>query len=97
MLFKKAGLLGPQLLVQIDHDDFNGKNQEINQNLHQSESVNDLKKNKACTSTIVTMNIKEKMFLVGDIFMRKYYTIFDRDQNRVGIAKSKGYTETPVE
>jgi hypothetical protein len=28
------------------------------------------------------------MFLVGDVFMRKYYTIFDRDQNRVGLSKS---------
>ena len=35
----------------------------------------------------------KKMFLVGDVFMRKYYTIFDRDKNRVGLAKSKGYIE----
>lgn len=28
------------------------------------------------------------MFLVGDIFMRKYYTIFDRDNDRIGLAKS---------
>jgi hypothetical protein len=31
------------------------------------------------------------MFLVGDVFMRKYYTIFDRDNNKVGLAKAKGY------
>ena len=38
------------------------------------------------------MKIKDDMFLVGDNFMRKYYTIFDRQQNRVGLANAKGYT-----
>ena len=28
------------------------------------------------------------MFIVGDLFMQKYYTIFDRDQNRIGMAKA---------
>jgi len=46
---------------------------------------------KACASTIMTMDIKKKMFLVGDVFMRKFYTVFDRDQNRVGLATAKGY------
>jgi len=43
---------------------------------------------KACASKIMTMDIKEKMFLVGDIFMRKYYTIFDRDNDKVGLAEA---------
>jgi hypothetical protein len=41
-----------------------------------------------CASTIMKMDIKKEMFLVGDVFMRKFYTIFDRDNNRVGIAKA---------
>jgi hypothetical protein len=40
----------------------------------------------ACASTIMTMNISKNMFLVGDVFMRKYYTIFDRDNDRIGLA-----------
>jgi len=40
----------------------------------------------ACASTIMHMDIKKSQFLVGDVFMRKFYTIFDRDNDRVGLA-----------
>ena len=32
------------------------------------------------------MNLKNDMFVLGDIFMRKFYTVFDREHDRVGFA-----------
>ena len=42
----------------------------------------------ACASTVMAMDISKDQFLVGDIFMRKYYTVFDRDNDRVGLAEA---------
>lgn len=41
-----------------------------------------------CSSTIMRMDISKDMFLVGDIFMRKFYTVFDRENDRIGLAES---------
>jgi hypothetical protein len=41
-----------------------------------------------CSSTIMMMDVHSEMFLAGDIFMRKFYTIFDRDNNKVGLARA---------
>ena len=46
------------------------------------------KGNHACASTVMAMDISREQFLVGDIFMRKYYTVFDRDNDRVGLAEA---------
>ena len=72
---------GPQqetaLQVDADVERNRGKRKH-----HKSNS--DVKQ--VCASTLMTMDIKNSMFLVGDVFMRKFYTIFDRDNDRVGLA-----------
>jgi len=46
-----------------------------------------------CYGSILELNLRRNMFLVGDIFMRKYYSIFDRDHDRVGLARSVEMTK----
>jgi len=86
-------------MTQLNHDDFLEQETEFDAGLLQAEAdIKAGKKSKdhvkACSSTIMTMDISHKMFLVGDVFMRKYYTIFNRDTDQVGLAKAKGYVNT---
>jgi hypothetical protein len=96
LTFMSPGPLGPQIMAQLDTDTWDAPPQEDDFDYVQAEadirSSNGAKSIKACSSTIMTMDISHKMFLVGDVFMRKFYTIFDRDENKVGLAKAKGYS-----
>ena len=45
-------------------------------------------KKSQCYGAMMTMDLEKDMFLVGDLFMRKYYSVFDRQNDRVGLAKA---------
>ena len=97
------GPLGPQLMAQVSNakvtDDVEAKFESFHvqtpafpfntfvqqERSHWHKGNSDMH---ACASTVMAMDISREMFLVGDIFMRKFYTIFDRDNDRVGIAKA---------
>lgn len=53
-----------------------------------SHEAGDSSKSSICLGSLMQMDLKDDMFLVGDIFMRKFYTVFDRDNDRVGLAKA---------
>jgi hypothetical protein len=46
-----------------------------------------------CISAISAVDIQiqnqKNLFILGDVFMQIYYSIFDRDKNRIGLAKAK--------
>lgn len=100
------GPLGPQLMAQVNHNDVDAKFEGFNiqtpafpfNSLVQQDKVrkHGSKGAHACASTVMSMDISKEMFLVGDIFMRKFYTIFDRDNDRVGLAEAVTSTSSSL-
>jgi Eukaryotic aspartyl protease len=52
---------------------------------------------KVCMTSISSLDIMQdgqaNLFIVGDAFMQLFYTIFNRDDNTVGLAKSRIYKD----
>jgi len=94
----KMGPLGPQILAQVDSAPEAAINTQTevdseklrfkSRKLSAQGQLKESDGKTVCASSIMKMDIKKEMFLVGDVFMRKFYTIFDRDNNRVGLAKA---------
>ena len=96
------GPLGPQLMAQTNSTTENQEwldelkpSSKLNTQIEVDESTlkqhHKKQKNQpmqACASTIMTMDIAKEMFLVGDIFMRKFYTVFDRENDQIGLAEA---------
>merc|ERR1712031_133422 len=94
------GPLGPQIMAQVDAKEMTdgplpeskvaAQIAEEGAEAHKGKSGHKAKAEPqmACASTIMTMDIAKEMFLVGDVFMRKFYTVFDRSNDRIGLAEA---------
>mmetsp|Transcript_39650 Transcript_39650/g.60724 ORF Transcript_39650/g.60724 Transcript_39650/m.60724 type:complete len:97 (+) Transcript_39650:1023-1313(+) len=45
-------------------------------------------KTKMCRSSIMKLDMTDDQFLLGNHFMNKYFVVFDRDNDRIGLAES---------
>ena len=49
--------------------------------------LSDETEKKRCRGAIRQRDLRKEMFVVGNIFMTNFYSVFDRDNDRVGLAK----------
>ena len=42
-----------------------------------------------CEIAFIELNLKKPMWILGDLFLSSYYSVFDRDRMSVGLAKAK--------
>ena len=46
---------------------------------------------KQCSSLLKNADLTHLMFVVGNHFMRTYYTVFDRDNHQIGLALANNH------
>jgi len=70
-------------------EDFKKKNNN-NENIVEAVEINNtIRKKLICKRAFMPLNVEEPrgpLWVLGDLFLRKYFVIFDRDTKRIGIA-----------
>lgn len=57
-------------------------------------------KNPSCADAFLPLDLsppKGPLWILGDVFMRKFFVVHDRDNKRLGIAERKKNVKTPTE